>query len=42
MLLLVASTFVRILPYTTSPEQTQFITERITYFARQSAMSDIG
>jgi aminoglycoside phosphotransferase (APT) family kinase protein len=38
--LLVASTFVRILPYTTSPEQTQFVTERITYFARQSAATD--
>jgi aminoglycoside phosphotransferase (APT) family kinase protein len=36
--LLVASTFVRILPYARTPEETQFVTERITYFANQSAL----
>lgn len=36
--LLVASTFVRILPYARTPEERQFVTERITYFANQSAL----
>jgi aminoglycoside phosphotransferase (APT) family kinase protein len=36
--LLVASTFVRILPYARTPAETQFVTERITYFARQSTL----
>jgi len=35
--LLVASTFVRILPYTRTLQETQFVTERISYFARKSA-----
>jgi aminoglycoside phosphotransferase len=35
--LLVASTFVRILPYARTPQERQFVSERITYFARQSA-----
>jgi aminoglycoside phosphotransferase (APT) family kinase protein len=35
--LLVASTFVRILPYARTPQEQQFVTERITYFAAQSA-----
>lgn len=35
--LLVASTFVRILPYARTPAERQFVSERITYFARQSA-----
>ena len=35
--LLVASTFVRILPYARTSEERQFVSERITYFANQSA-----
>jgi hypothetical protein len=35
--LLVASTFARILPYARTSEEIQFITDRVTYFARQSA-----
>jgi aminoglycoside phosphotransferase (APT) family kinase protein len=38
--LLVASTFVRILPYARTSEERQFVTERITYFANQSASSN--
>ncbi len=38
--LLVASTFVRILPYARTPKERQFVSERITYFARQSAATD--
>ena len=34
--LLVASTFVRILPYARTPAERGFVTERINYFARQS------
>ena len=34
--LLVASTFVRILPYARNAEETRFVTDRITYFARKS------
>jgi aminoglycoside phosphotransferase (APT) family kinase protein len=34
--LLVATTFARILPYTRTPDETNFVTDRITYFARQS------
>ncbi|MEX2113434.1 MAG: aminoglycoside phosphotransferase family protein [Pirellulales bacterium] len=34
--LLVATTFARILPYTRTPDETKFVTDRITYFARQS------
>ncbi len=38
--LMVASTFVRILPYARTPMETQFVTERITYFAQRSAGPD--
>jgi len=38
--LLVASTFVRILPYVRTAKERQFVSERITYFARQSAATD--
>jgi hypothetical protein len=37
--LLVASTFARILPYTRTPEETAFVSDRVTYFARQSALT---
>lgn len=38
--LMVASTFVRILPYARTPADTHFVTERITYFAQQTAGTD--
>jgi aminoglycoside phosphotransferase (APT) family kinase protein len=38
--LLVASTFVRILPYARTPEQTRFVSERISYFAQQAALPE--
>jgi aminoglycoside phosphotransferase (APT) family kinase protein len=36
--LLVASTFVRILPYARTPEEKQFVTQRIDYFARRTQL----
>lgn len=38
--LLVASTFVRILPYARTAEERQFVTERITYFADRSTQTN--
>jgi aminoglycoside phosphotransferase len=34
--LLIASTFVRILPYARTPQEKQFVTQRIDYFARRT------
>jgi len=40
--LLVASTFVRILPYARTPAEIAFVTERITYFAGRTAESRLN
>lgn len=37
--LLIASTFVRILPYARTPEETRFVAQRIDYFARRTAVN---